>query len=73
FFFFKKRGRETSSSLLGGSRNGLKGTVWTVRPTQTVVSLRFTHQKGHQPAEQGVFLNDKENGPAGGVHCGYCD
>nr|WP_252965852.1 hypothetical protein [Shigella sonnei] len=44
-----------------------------VRSTQHVVSLRFSHQKGHQHAEQRGLLHDKANAPAGRVHRRYCD
>ncbi|EIR65782.1 ATPase involved in DNA repair, partial [Yersinia pestis PY-16] len=35
--------------------------------------MRFSHQKGHQHAEQRGLLHDKANAPAGGVHYRYCD
>lgn len=43
--------------------------MWIARPTQHVVSLRFSHQKGYQHAEQRGLLHDKANVPAGRVHC----
>ncbi|NLR53274.1 hypothetical protein GRP89_20410 [Citrobacter freundii] len=35
--------------------------IWIVRSTQHVVSLRFSHQKGHRHAEQRRLLHDKTN------------
>ncbi|WP_236943010.1 hypothetical protein, partial [Escherichia sp. MOD1-EC5948] len=66
FFFFSKHVLSPESP---GNHPHPQFTIWIVRSTQHVVSLRFSHQKGHQHAEQRGLLHDKANAPAGRVHC----